>query len=50
MRDVSQLWTATSVTFSVSSNASLVGSSQFTPGTSSIQPIHHGPDCFMTAV
>jgi hypothetical protein len=39
-----------SVTFSVSSNASLVGSWQFTPGTSSIQPIHHGPDCLMTAV
>jgi hypothetical protein len=27
-----------------------VRSWQFTPGTSSIYPIHHGPSCFITAV
>src|SRR5712691_1049343 len=39
-----------SVIFSVSSNASRVGSWQLTPGTSAIHPIHHGPDCLIMAV
>jgi RHS repeat-associated protein len=39
-----------SVARSVSMSASRVGSWQLTPGTSSIHPIHHSPDCFTTAV
>ena len=39
-----------SVTLRVSSNCSRVGSWQFTPGTSSIQPIHQPLSCFVTAV
>jgi len=38
------------VTLRLSINSSFVSSWQLTPGTSSIQPIHHPPSCFTTAV
>ncbi len=39
-----------SVVRSVSNSSFLVPSWQFTPATSSIQPIHQAPECLMTAV
>ena len=41
---------AASVARRLPSRASRVRSWQFTPGTSSIQPIHHPSSCLMTAV